>query len=147
MRPRISAQSTSRLLLEFEKANEEPVSKEQDLSIAQEIECPRCHDVMTLCSEFDRLGYFCEECSFSLHLSHRKCGLLFFISRSRLDLILYGILTISEYWTRVIDVKASKNSNNKNSTIQYLYLRIAADSKRALFKYSYTFNISSSVIP
>jgi hypothetical protein len=42
----------SRLLPEFEKAKEEPVSKEQDLSIEQEIECPRCHDVMILCSEF-----------------------------------------------------------------------------------------------
>jgi hypothetical protein len=45
----------SRLLPEFEKAKEDPVSevKEQDLSIEQEIECPRCHDIMTLCSEFD----------------------------------------------------------------------------------------------
>ncbi|MDP9288924.1 MAG: hypothetical protein M3P08_12105 [Thermoproteota archaeon] len=62
----------SRLLPEFEKAKEEPVSEvqEQDLSIEQEIECPRCHGVMTLHSEFDRLGYYCEECSFSLHLSH-----------------------------------------------------------------------------
>jgi hypothetical protein len=41
-----------------------------DVSIEQEIECPRCHDVMTLHSEFDRLGYLCEECDFSLHLSH-----------------------------------------------------------------------------
>lgn len=41
-----------------------------DISIEQEIECPRCHDVMTLHSEFDRLGYLCEECDFSLHLSH-----------------------------------------------------------------------------
>jgi hypothetical protein len=40
-----------------------------DLSMEQEIECPRCHDVMTLHSEFDRLGYLCEECDFSLHLS------------------------------------------------------------------------------
>jgi uncharacterized protein (DUF983 family) len=39
-------------------------------SIEQEIECPRCHDVMTLYSEFDKLGYLCEECDFSLHLSH-----------------------------------------------------------------------------
>ncbi len=62
----------SRLLPEFEKAKEEPFSEaqKQDLSIEQEIECPRCHDVMTLHSEFNRLGYFCEECSFSLHLSH-----------------------------------------------------------------------------
>ncbi len=42
------------------KSKEDPIS--QDLSIEQEIECPRCHDVMTLCSEFDRLGYYCEEC-------------------------------------------------------------------------------------
>ena len=50
----------SRLLPEFEKAKEEPVSEvqEQDLSIEQEIECPRCHDVMTLCFDFGRLGYF-----------------------------------------------------------------------------------------
>jgi hypothetical protein len=41
-----------------------------EISIEQEIECPRCHDVMTLHSEFDRLGYLCEECDFSLHLSH-----------------------------------------------------------------------------
>jgi hypothetical protein len=41
-----------------------------DISIEQEIECPRCHDVITLHSEFDRLGYLCEECDFSLHLSH-----------------------------------------------------------------------------
>ena len=62
----------SRLLREFEKAEEEPISEvqEQDLAIEQEIECPRCHDVMTLHSKFDRLGYYCEEWSFSLHLSH-----------------------------------------------------------------------------
>ena len=62
----------SGLLPEFEKAKEEPVSEVQkkDLSIEQEIECPRCDDVMTLHSEFDRLGYYCEECSFLLHLSH-----------------------------------------------------------------------------
>jgi hypothetical protein len=63
---------SKRLVPLLEKAKEEIVSqtKEQDLSIEQEIECPRCHDVMTLCSQFDRLGYHCEECSFSLHLSH-----------------------------------------------------------------------------
>ena len=43
---------------------------QEDLTIEQEIECPRCHDVMTLHSEFDRQGYLCEECDFSLHLSH-----------------------------------------------------------------------------
>jgi hypothetical protein len=41
--------------------------QDQDLSIEQEIERPRYHDVKTLYSEFDRFGYCCEECSFSLH--------------------------------------------------------------------------------
>ena len=58
------------LVSQLEKPNEEHAIQEEDVSIEQEIECPRCHDVMTLHSEFDRLGYFCEECSFSLHLSH-----------------------------------------------------------------------------
>ncbi|MFZ0328029.1 MAG: hypothetical protein WBQ25_01885 [Nitrososphaeraceae archaeon] len=36
--------------------------------IDHEIECPRCHDVMILSFEFDRLGYSCEKCSFLLYL-------------------------------------------------------------------------------
>ncbi len=32
----------------------------------QEIECPRCADMMTLSSEFDRLGYVCKECDLLL---------------------------------------------------------------------------------
>ncbi|MGB6532873.1 MAG: hypothetical protein WBF33_32685 [Candidatus Nitrosopolaris sp.] len=32
-----------------------------------EIECPRCYDNMTLCSDFDGLYYFCEDCGFILH--------------------------------------------------------------------------------
>ena len=40
-----------------------------NLSITHEIECPRCHDTMILCSEFKRLCYFCEECGFCLALS------------------------------------------------------------------------------
>jgi hypothetical protein len=35
--------------------------------IEQEIECPRCYDVMTLSSNFDRLGYVCQECDFLLY--------------------------------------------------------------------------------
>jgi hypothetical protein len=63
---------SNRVVPQLEKGKDETVSqtKEKDLSIEQEIECPRCHDIMTLCSEFDRLGYYCEECSFSLHLSN-----------------------------------------------------------------------------
>ena len=39
-----------------------------DNSIEQEIECPRCHDIMALSSDFDRLSYFCQECNLSLLL-------------------------------------------------------------------------------
>jgi hypothetical protein len=35
-------------------------------NMQQEIECPRCSDIMTLCSDFDKLGYFCQECQLSL---------------------------------------------------------------------------------
>lgn len=34
--------------------------------IKQEIECPRCYDVMTLSSDFDKLLYFCQDCGLSL---------------------------------------------------------------------------------
>lgn len=36
--------------------------------IEQEIECPRCHDIMALSSDFDRLSYVCQECNLSLLL-------------------------------------------------------------------------------
>jgi hypothetical protein len=35
-------------------------------NIQQEIECPRCCDIMTLSSDFDKLLYFCQECELSL---------------------------------------------------------------------------------
>jgi hypothetical protein len=31
-----------------------------NLTIDQEIECPRCYDIMTLYSDFNRLCYVCE---------------------------------------------------------------------------------------
>jgi hypothetical protein len=34
--------------------------------IEQEIECSRCYDVMTLSSNFDNIGYVCNECDFLL---------------------------------------------------------------------------------
>jgi hypothetical protein len=36
-------------------------------TIEHEIGCPRCYNVMTLCSDFDSLYYLCEECDFSLY--------------------------------------------------------------------------------
>jgi hypothetical protein len=61
------------LASQLESADDKHPSRQitkEDISIEQEIEFPRCHDVMTLHSQFDRLGYFCKECDFSLHLSH-----------------------------------------------------------------------------
>jgi hypothetical protein len=37
--------------------------------IEQEIECPRCNDMMTLSSDFDRICYFCQECNLSLFVN------------------------------------------------------------------------------
>ena len=35
-------------------------------NIEQEIDCPRCNDIMTLTSDFDTLGYVCQECDLLL---------------------------------------------------------------------------------
>jgi len=47
--------------------NENETEKNITDSIEYEIECPRCYNVMTLCSNFDTLFYSCEECDFSLY--------------------------------------------------------------------------------
>ena len=31
-----------------------------------ELDCPRCNDIMGLCSSFDKLMYSCESCNFLL---------------------------------------------------------------------------------
>ena len=38
-------------------------------NLENEIECPRCHDVMTLFSDFDSLCYECQECHLPLYTS------------------------------------------------------------------------------
>ncbi len=59
-----------------EKTNKDDIvitSKEVNknkFAIDLETECPRCHDIMTLCSNFDKLCYTCEEYSFLLALNH-----------------------------------------------------------------------------
>jgi hypothetical protein len=35
-------------------------------NMEQEIACPRCYDIMTLSSDFDRLIYFCQACDLLL---------------------------------------------------------------------------------
>jgi phage FluMu protein Com len=42
----------------------EEESSHSELDI--ETECPRCHEIMELHSDFDVLAYFCENCSFLL---------------------------------------------------------------------------------
>lgn len=39
--------------------------------IENEIECPRCYDMMTLCSDFDNLSYLCDSCEFCLYTIKR----------------------------------------------------------------------------
>ena len=48
--------------LQKEEENDDQIMK----SMEQEIECPRCSDIMMLSSDFDRLFYFCHECQLSL---------------------------------------------------------------------------------
>jgi hypothetical protein len=39
--------------------------------IEHEIGCPRCYDMMTLCSDFDNVYYLCADCEFSLYTIKR----------------------------------------------------------------------------
>jgi formamidopyrimidine-DNA glycosylase len=48
--------------LQKEEENDDQITKNME----QEIECPRCSDIMILSSDFDRLFYFCHECQLSL---------------------------------------------------------------------------------
>jgi hypothetical protein len=48
--------------LQKDEENDDQVVK----NLEQEIECPRCYDIMTLSSDFDRLLYICQECDLSL---------------------------------------------------------------------------------
>jgi hypothetical protein len=45
---------------------QEEEKSERLKNIEQEIECPRCNNVMTLTSDFDTLGYVCQECDLLL---------------------------------------------------------------------------------
>ena len=52
-----------KLELDLQDSEEE---NRQIENMQQEIECPRCYDIMTFSSEFDKLLYFCQECQLSL---------------------------------------------------------------------------------
>ena len=48
------------------RLGDEEKSVERLKNIEREIECPRCNDIMTLTSDFDTLGYVCQECDLLL---------------------------------------------------------------------------------
>ena len=53
--------------LQYEKETEDNKGEKKMLQdIEQEIECPRCYDIMSLSSNFNGLCYFCQECNLSL---------------------------------------------------------------------------------
>ena len=55
------------LELDLHEEEEQDESNDQIIkSMEQEIECPRCSDIMTLTSDFDKLLYLCQECDLSL---------------------------------------------------------------------------------
>lgn len=54
-------------ILESSPIIAEEQQEEEIPFLEHEIECPRCHDNMILCSDFDNLYYVCEECDFSLY--------------------------------------------------------------------------------
>ena len=58
----------AQLTFKLPKITDDPVNTS---TIENEIECPTCRDVMTLCSDFDLLYYLCQECNFCLYTSRR----------------------------------------------------------------------------
>jgi len=48
---------------QFQESNEYSEYNE----LEHEIDCPRCKDIMTLCSELDSLYYLCYNCDFYLY--------------------------------------------------------------------------------
>ena len=54
-------------LLQYEKETEDNKGEKKILQdLEQEIECPRCYDMMSLSSDFDSLCYHCQDCNLSL---------------------------------------------------------------------------------
>jgi hypothetical protein len=64
------------LLLQQRQLQVNPLQNENDTedkeekmiqdNMEQEIECPRCREMMTLSSDFESLCYLCQECNLSL---------------------------------------------------------------------------------
>ena len=57
-------------LLQYDKETEDDKGEKKMLlqDLEQEIECPRCYEIMSLSSDFNGLCYFCQECNLSLFI-------------------------------------------------------------------------------
>jgi hypothetical protein len=54
-------------LLQYDKENDDDKTEKKIVqNLEQEIECPRCYDIMSLSSDFNGLCYFCQEYTLSL---------------------------------------------------------------------------------
>jgi late competence protein required for DNA uptake (superfamily II DNA/RNA helicase) len=60
-------QQADSIPLQYDKETEDNNREKKMLQdLEQEIECPRCYDIMSLSSDFNGLCYFCQECNLSL---------------------------------------------------------------------------------
>jgi hypothetical protein len=67
--PQQQQQQADPSLLQYDKETEDNNREKKMLQdIEQEIECPRCYDIMSLSSDFNGLCYFCQECNLSLFI-------------------------------------------------------------------------------
>jgi len=71
---RLLTQITSKSLQVYERQDNVKENHKNDVKteLQFEIECPRCSDVMELCSGFDNLYYYCELCDFYLYTQTKE---------------------------------------------------------------------------
>jgi hypothetical protein len=67
--PQQQQQQADPSLLQYKKETEDDKGERKMLQdLEQEIECPRCYDIMSLSSNFDSMCYFCQGCDLSLSI-------------------------------------------------------------------------------
>ena len=65
--PQQQQQQADPSLLQYDKETEDDKGEKKMLQDPeQEIECPRCYEIMSLSSDFNGLCYSCQECNLSL---------------------------------------------------------------------------------
>lgn len=67
--PEIATSNDPQYHQQDKKEAKQYINTETELQF--EIGCPRCYDTMTLCSDFDCVYYFCEECKFYLYIQNK----------------------------------------------------------------------------